>query len=261
MRPEQDIEDLEAPDDETLLAYTEQFVGVGDPFAPFWFVWSGPAYPALPYGIDMDPEGESAREWSRAERLRLLTVLDRWTQRRGAVCRFEELYGLWSGKYPYHAAVSAIADACRGGPALLEEPGVLEPDVFRAELFPLSAHGLEALGASTILAPYMHSRRAYAAYRRIQRLQLVRSMIAEFSPSLVFMFGRSAQNVWLEMPDPSELVQWTMRGRIAWAAASGRLYVSAPAPNPFFVTRREREAIARSVAALLSRHTGRRRTR
>jgi hypothetical protein len=103
MLREQDIEDLEVPDDETLLAYTEQFVGVGVPFAPFWFVWSGPAYPAHSLWNRHGSGRREAREWSRAERFRLLTVLDRWTQHRSAVRRFEELYGLWTGKYPYHA--------------------------------------------------------------------------------------------------------------------------------------------------------------
>jgi hypothetical protein len=252
MRREHEIEDVEAPDDETLIAYTEQFIGLGDPFAPFWFVWSGPAFPSVPYGIDMDPEGESASDWSRAERLRLLTMVDTWSRRRSAVLPFEELYGLRTGKYPYHAVVSALAEACRGGPAFFEDRHALEPDVFRAELFPLSPHGLEALGSPTILAPYMNSRRAYAAYRRIQRLQLLRSVIAEFNPTLVFMFGRSAESLWLEMPEPADSVRWRERGRIDWAAASGRLYVSAPAPNPFFIPPRERDAIARSVGALLS---------
>jgi hypothetical protein len=110
----------------------------------------------------------------------------------------------------------------------------------------------------------MHSRRAYAAYRRIQRLHAFRAAIAQFNPRLVFMFGRSAENVWLEMPDPTAEVDWKQRGDVEWVTASGRLYVSAPAPNPFFMTSRQRDELARTVAALLrpgrapSRHRTRR---
>lgn len=155
----------------TRLAYAEQFIGLGDPFAPFWFVWNGPGFPNLPGGTDLAGDDEEATEWYRFERFRLLSAIERWSEHPRAVCRLEDLYNELTGsRYPYRATVAAIAEDCRGGPASLDEPDAIEPDVFRAELFPLGVHGLEELGTPAILAPYMHSRRAYAAYRRIQRL-------------------------------------------------------------------------------------------
>lgn len=253
------MDDAEAPDrldDATLLAYVERFIGLGDPFAPYWFIWTGPGFPNLPGGWDLAADDDDAADWSRDESARLLTAIARWSEHRHPVCRFTEFYDYTiASRYPYRATVEAIAAACRGGPlrARADDPDAGDPDVFRAEFWPLTTRGLVELGSPAILSTFMHSARAYSAYRKIQRLQYFRIAIAEFNPSLVFMFGRSAERLWLEMPDPEADAKWKPRGLLDWAVASGRLYISSPAANPFFMGRGQRQRLLRQVGVLFSR--------
>ncbi|MDB5070434.1 MAG: hypothetical protein JWM87_1545 [Candidatus Eremiobacteraeota bacterium] len=247
---------LEQVTDEVLLDYAERFVGVGDPFAPYWFLWTGPGFPNLPGGSDRAGQDEEAEDWHREEASRLLTVVDRWSANRRPICRFEELHDLATARrYPYRKTIAAIAEACRGGP--LVTPGTdfdaSDADVFRAELWPITTRGLEELGSPTIFSAFMHSARAYSAYRRIRRLHHIRAAIDQFEPSLVFMFGRSAEALWLEMPEPKADVKWKQRGSVDWAVVANRLYVSSPAPNPFYMAMREREQLIRTVGILFSR--------
>jgi hypothetical protein len=242
--------------DEALLAYAERFIGIGDPFAPYWFLWTGPGFPNVPGGSDRAGDDEDAEDWRREESSRLLTVVERWSPHRRPICRFEDLHDyLTARRYPYRTTVAAIAKACRGGP--LSEPAsnadASDADVFRAELWPLTRRGLEELGSPAILSSFMHSARAYSAYRKIRRLQHLRAAIAKFDPSLVFMFGRSAEALWVEMPDPEVEVKWKARGLVDWAVASNRLYISSPAPNPFYMARCDRDELVRTVGVLFSK--------
>jgi hypothetical protein len=76
--------------DATLLAYAEQFIGFGDPSAPYWFLWTGPSYPKMPgnsyYAFDEDVD-----KWRRDEAERLGALVQRWSRHRYDTCRFEAL--------------------------------------------------------------------------------------------------------------------------------------------------------------------------
>ncbi len=235
-----------------LLAYAERFIGLGDPSSRYWFLWTGPMFPVTPAGADYC-RGGKAESWYQSERQRLLTAIERWSQDASEVCRFEDIYGYTSRSgYPHRAAVARIAEALRTRSVPYRHPVTKEAsdNVFRAELFPLSAPGLTHFGSPGIFAAFMHSRRAYMAYRRIQRLQRLRDAIAQFSPEVVFMFGRMSENVWLEMPDPHAHVSWAHHGPIQWATVGCRLYIASPSPTAMFITPERFEAILEAVVSI-----------
>jgi hypothetical protein len=175
-----------------------------------------------------DGESGSPIDWVEDERRRLRNRLLWWALDGGAAItslrRFPDIGGF--DAYPYASRLAAMARA------LDDAHGNGRGSAFFAELFPLSRAAVLEFGSDHVLSEYRGSKNVFSVVRIWERLRLLRAIISQYTPQLVYMYGRSDAGRWEEVGSLDE--SCGRQGRIealTWWRTDATVFVVSPTPS------------------------------